>query len=762
MQFADQQLPPHHQQNLRLAFAFLQGGRFSEAESLYRQVLSQFPGHPEALRCLGSLLMQTGKPDAALAVLQHAQKVDPGNGAHSLLLTECLLNLGRSKEAKKVIADAIRRGLRHPKADELLARARSGRSKQAERAVTPTKEIAILEQMLNAGRFSEAEMRSEALVRDHPGEEQGWHILAMARMAQGRFEAALEPLLRAIQLKPGGAELHFKLGHSYEKLRRLDESARAYRAALKLRPDFPEAQNGLLLVLPGLGNYEEAVQVCGRILARKPDYFPALNNMALFLHKTGRASEAIEVYRRAIALGNDFAELHANYGNALKDAGRLDEALSEYRRAIALNPDYLESRDNLLFILNYKEGAASEEMLSEARSYGAVVTRMATPYTAYGNTPEPDRRLRIGLVSGDLLEHPVGYFLEGVLANLEPTRLELFAYSSAYYPDSALNTRLRACVAHWRDATPDLVNDEALARQIREDGIDILVDLSGHTGRNRLPVFAWKPVPVQVAWLGYFATTGLEAMDYILADRWVLPPDEESAFVEKPWRLPDSYYCFTPPDIPVEMGSLPALKKAYITFGCFNNLTKLNDRVIACWARVLEAVPGSQLFLKSKALGDVSVAADCRERFARNRIGPERLRLEGVSPRADYLAAFNEVDIALDPFPFPGGTTSVEGLWMGVPVLTLRGECFIGHQGETILHSAGLPEWIADSEDDYVAKAAAFASDLTKLAALRARLRDQALASPLFDAPRFARQLEDAFRGMWRNWCEQQKSFKSA
>jgi predicted O-linked N-acetylglucosamine transferase (SPINDLY family) len=695
-----------------------------------------------------------GKPDAALPLLEQAKLVEPGNAAHWLLLTQCLLELNRQKEAKKVITEAIRRGLRHPKADELLERARSGRIKPSERTVSPKQEIAVLEQILNAERFAEAEVSAQAFVRRYPKIDQGWHILAMARMAQGRYEAALEPLQRAAQLKPGMAELHFKLGHSYEKLRRLDESAKAYRTALKLKPDFPEAQNGLLLVLPGLGNYEEALQVCGRILARKPDYFPALNNMALFLHKSGRASEAVEVYRRALALGNDFAELHANYGNALKDAGRLDEALSEYRRAIALKPDYLEPRNNLIFCSNYREGIAPEALLAEARSYGDIVSRMATPYAVHDNSPETDRRLRVGLVSGDLGEHPVGYFLEGVLANLDPARVELFAYSTAYHQDCALNTRLRACVAHWREATPDLMNDGALARQIHEDGIDILVDLSGHTGRNRLPVFAWKPAPVQVAWLGYFATTGLAAMDYILSDRWVLPPEEEGSFVEKPWRLPDSYYCFTPPDMLVEVGNLPALKNAYITFGCFNNLTKLNDRVIACWARVLEAVPSSRLFLKSKALGDALVAADYREHFARHGIGPERLRMEGVSPRADYFAAFNAVDIALDPFPFPGGTTSVEGLWMGVPVLTLKGARFIGHQGETILHSAGLPGWIAENEDDYVAKAVAFAGDLEKLAALRARLRDQVSASPLFDAPRFARNLEVAFRGMWRQWCE--------
>lgn len=822
------QLPPHLQQTLRLAADYQQGGRLPEAEALYRQVLALHPGHPETLHCLGALSIQMGKPEAALPCLEQARQAEPGNAAHWLLLTQCLLELNRPKDAKKLIAEAIRKGLRHPRANELLERARSGRTKSAERAIPLKQQIAALEHLFNAGRFSEAESQAQALVQRDPKAGQGWHILAMARLAQSNYQAALEPLRRALKLKPEVAELHYNLGYVLERLDRPEEAVAAYRRAvqikpnlaeahnnlgnvlkdlkryeealaayqraavmnpsaaeirmnkgdalsclgrleeavgmyrnaLDLKPDLPEAYNSLSSVLGLLGRHEEALDASRQALRLKPNYFDALKNMGINLGKCLRLAEEAEVYRRALELRKD-AVVYRNYGGTLLEMGRIAEALAAYRCALELDPGDLLVRSSLLALANYMEGIPSETLLAEARTYGEVVSKMAVPFTAHDNAPEPGRCLRVGLVSGDLGEHVVGHFLEGVLANLDRFRVELFAYSTACHPESAKNTRLRACVAHWREATPDVLNDGALARQIHEDGIDILVDLSGHTGRNRLPVFAWKPAPVQVAWLGYFATTGLAAMDYILADRWVLPPDEEGDFVEKPWRLPDSYYCFTPPDTPADVGKLPALENAYVTFGCFNNLTKLNDRVIACWARVLKAVPGSRLFLKSKALGDASVAAAYRERFASHGIGPERLRMEGASPRADYLAAFNAVDMALDPFPFPGGTTSVEGLWMGVPVLTLKGERFIGHQGETILHSAGLPEWIAENVEDYVAKAAAFAQDLEKLATLRAGLREQVLASPLFDAPRFARNLEDAFRGMWRKWCEQQTAVKS-
>jgi predicted O-linked N-acetylglucosamine transferase (SPINDLY family) len=302
------------------------------------------------------------------------------------------------------------------------------------------------------------------------------------------------------------------------------------------------------------------------------------------------------------------------------------------------------------------------------------------------------------------------------------------------------------------------LSDENLAQQIREDGIDILIDLSGHTAHNRLPMFAWKPAPIQVSWLGYFATTGVTAIDYLIADPWTLPESEEANFTENIWRLPETRLCFTPPDVDMEITPLPALSNGHLTFACFNNLTKMNDTVVALWARILAAVPTSRLFLKSKQLREASVRQSVVDRFAAHGIDSERLILEGLSPRAEYLATYQRVDIALDPFPYTGGTTSVEALWMGVPVLTLAGECFLSRQGVGLLMNAGLPEWIAADADDYVARAVSHASDLQRLAALRNGLRQQVLASPVFDAQRFAHHFETALRGMWKKWCDMENN----
>ena len=438
--------------------------------------------------------------------------------------------------------------------------------------------------------------------------------------------------------------------------------------------------------------------------------------------------------------------------------GQREAALDAYRQGLSLDQDgHLGMHSDLLLVLNYQGGGTPMQMLAEARAFGEKAARKAVPFIHHDNEPDPVRRLRVGLVSGDLGQHPVGFFLQNLLENIDPDRLELFAYETSERRD-ALNQRLRHAVHTWRDASCLKMSDEALALQIRADGIDILIDLAGHTGKNRLPVFAWKPAPVQVSWLGYLGTTGLDAMDYLLADAWAVQEGEEEQFVERPWRLPEAYVCFSPPEIPVEAGPLPALERGSITFGCFNNLNKINDRVVACWARLLKAVPGARLYLKTKYLGAAGMGEKLTALFADYGIAPSRLVLEGrfASHEAHFLA-YHQVDIALDPFPYPGITTTVEALWMGVPVLSMKGDRFISHQGETILHNAGLPEWIASDEEDYVAKAAAFARDTQRLANLRAGLRGRLLASPLCDAPRFARHFEEAMRGMWQKWCEQQK-----
>jgi predicted O-linked N-acetylglucosamine transferase (SPINDLY family) len=294
------------------------------------------------------------------------------------------------------------------------------------------------------------------------------------------------------------------------------------------------------------------------------------------------------------------------------------------------------------------------------------------------------------------------------------------------------------------------LNDEAVARLIHADGIHILLDLSGHTAKNRLPVFAWKPAPVQATWLGYFASTGVAEMDYVLADETGVPDHQRANFSETVWYLPDTRLCFTPPDTDLPVASLPSLGKGYLTFGCFQNFAKLGDEVLAVWGRIFTALPNARLRLASKQLGDATVAAQLSLRLQQQGIAAARVTMHGAVPRRAYLEAHAEVDVLLDTFPYPGGTTTCEALWMGVPTLTLAGNTLLARQGASLLTAAGLPDWIATREADYVDKAIRLSGDLPKLAALRAGLREQVSTSPLFDAPRFARHFEDALWGMWQ------------
>jgi predicted O-linked N-acetylglucosamine transferase (SPINDLY family) len=579
-----------------------------------------------------------------------------------------------------------------------------------------------------------------------------------AYLRSDRREAALAAYDKAIELKPDFVDAEVARSNVLKDLGRRDDAVASYRRLLKITPDSAELHIDLGNALQGLARHEEAAASYRRALEIRPDSAETYNNLGIVLQALERFDEAVVSLRRALELKPDLAPAHNNLGNALQELGQLDQAAACIRRALELKPDFAAVHSSLLFVHHYLVGQPVSLMREEAVRYGELVARQLCPSARWDIAPDPARRLRVGFVSGDLRQHPIGNFLEGVFASLVSEangRLEVFAYANHLCCDEVAERIKAHCQAwHWVAG----MEDESLAQRIRDDGIDILIDLSGHTAHNRLPMFAWKPAPVQATWLGYLATTGVSAIDYVIADDWTFPASEEENFTEKVWRLPGSYLCFTPPSDAVDVGPLPAISKGYITFGSFNNLSKMNDDVVALWSRVLVAVPNSRLFLKAKLFKETSVRQSVMERFAARGIAADRLILEGRVPRVDYLRPFQRVDIALDPFPYPGITTSVENLWMGVPVLTLAGKRFLSRQGVGLLMNAGLPEWIAETEDDYVFRAVSRANDLKALSSLRSELRQRVLASPIFDAPRFAQHFEAALRGMWQKWCEQQRS----
>jgi tetratricopeptide (TPR) repeat protein len=425
----------------------------------------------------------------------------------------------------------------------------------------------------------------------------------------------------------------------------------------------------------------------------------------------------------------------------------------QYWKAVKLKPDHYSAYVAALFHQHYDGTRTPQQNLVKAKQYGSALMANVRPYLhARPGAADVGRRLRVGFVSGDLKRHPVSFFLENVLKHLDRDKVEPVAYSLSVHEDE-VTERVKPLFENWQSLLG--LTPKQAAEQVHQDRVDILLDLHGHTTNSGLPLFAFKPSPIQANWIGYFASTGLPTMDYFIGDRYTLPEGEEDHFIEKPWRLPRGYLCFQPPEETVEIETPPSTRGEPVTFGCFNNLHKMDDPVVRVWSRLLLAVPGSRLFLKTKEFEHAFRREEITKTFADHGISEDRLILEGVSARTEYLMRYNRIDVALDPFPYNGGTTSVEALWMGVPVVTLRGDRFVAHMGEGILNHLGHPEWIAGNEEDYVAKAIALVNDPALLADIRSRLRGELLASPLCDGPGFAQQLGDAFVEMWQRHCDE-------
>jgi len=605
--------------------------------------------------------------------------------------------------------------------------------------------------LFRAERFAELEKQALALATRWPGHGPSWNFVGVAQLAQRKD--AFEALERAATLLPNDPTAQNNFGNALKEKKRLEEAAERFARAVTLRPDHARAHLNLGAVLKDMGRLEDSIVHSRRALALNPDYPEAMCNLGIALSLLGRPLEAAPVLKQALARRARFVEAHIGLGMTLCSLGDLKGAEDELRRALVIDPDSLDARTILIFALNYQPGSPSKLLLDEARGFGAVVARQATPFEQWSNVPDPGRRLRVGFVSGDFCQHPVAQFLEHVLETLKTDqghRLELVAYHTRPYSD-AFTQRLRGHFSVWRDVAK--YEDEALAEQVREDAIDILIDLSGHTSHSRLPMFAWKPAPVQMTWLGYLATTGVSAIDYLLADPLVLPEALEGAFTERIVRMPKSYLCFTQPEHDAPVAALPALTEGAVTFGSFNNFNKLNEVVLDLWARILREVPDSRLLIKTRQLADPKMQERVASFFAERGVAADRLRLFGhVSPEA-HLAMYGQVDIALDPFPYPGITTTVEALWMGVPVLSLAGDSFMGRQGVGLLTHVGLEDWIAADTDDYLRRAVRHAADLQALGQVRSELRARLQASPVFDRKGFAADFEAVLRQVWTAWC---------
>ena len=533
----------------------------------------------------------------------------------------------------------------------------------------------------------------------------------------------------------------------------------SYRETLELEPGDPRIWCNFGAELDAIGQAEEAELAYRRALELDPALAQAWYNLGRLLQLEWQVTESERCYRVAAAHVDANANrplwllIHRNWGLLLYNQGRPREAVALYREALAEYPQAADLVSNLLLTMLYDERCTQAESFAEHLAYAQ---RFEAPLRAdwlpHANSREPGKRLKIGYVSPDFRAHSVAFFIEPVLAHHDPEQIDVYCYYSHSILDE-VTLRLKSLVQHWRDISA--ISDDEAAKQIREDGIDILVDLAGHTAEGRLQIFARKPAPVQATWLGYPCTTGLSAMDYRISDAHADPIGmSEPYYSETVYRLPDTFDCYAAPRHAPQVGALPALAQGGITFGSFNNLAKLSREVRTLWAQVLLSVPGSRLFLKTAALTDAATRQRLTDDFASHGIGGERLIFASRdTTHTEHLNRYNQIDIGLDPFPYNGVTTTFEAMWMGVPVVTLSGNSFYSRMGVSMLTNLRMADLIADTPEDYVKIAARLAGDLGRLKALRAGLRLRLANSLLTDANRFTRNLEKAYREMWANWC---------
>lgn len=702
-------------------------GRLPEAELLYREILERFPRHTDTMSALGILYAQRGDATSALGWIEKAVAIQPGSGAYRFNYGKTLLQMGRAVEACDAFEQAASLDPGYAEAHHALGLARE-----------------------NAGDLAGAEKALRRALSLEPRFWEAHNNLGLLLHRLGRSEEAESSLRKVLEIAPGSVDGFRNLGMVLRAQKRAAEALDAYRAALALKPGDPATLSNLGNVLVDLRRNEEASAAFREALAREPRYADAYYNWGTLHLRSGEFQLAADKFRAALAIDPRMGEAQSGLASALLDLGRVDEAIEAGRRTLELRPDDREAHSQLLFSLLHSPEESAHQVFEDHLEWARRHTRLSPKSAAHKNARDPERRLRVGYVSGDFREHPVAQFLEPVLARHDRAAFEIFCYHNLPHADGTTG-RLRRLADQWREVAT--LGDDAMADRVREDGIDVLVDLSGHTRFNRLPVFARKPAPVQATWLGYLGTTGLDTIDYRITDGRASPEGLSDAFhTEKLIRLPDCQWCYqAPPDCPPVASRAAAHAQGALTLGSFSSLAKVGPRVIALWCRLLERLEGARLLVVG--LGLERFHEEFRSRFVAEGVVSERIELRGFQSFYDYLALHGTVDLMLDTFPYTGGTTTCHALWMGVPVISLAGRSAASRGGASVLGTIGLYDMVADTPDDYLDKACALASDGERLSTLRTGMRNRMLASPLMDATRFTRHLEEAYRTMWENWC---------
>ncbi len=771
--------------------ALHRAGRVDDAERLYRQVLRDQSNHAGAMHLLGVAALGSDRPIEALDWIERAIAVAPDNAIFQISLGQTLTaqrrldeaiaayrratdlapelvgawfalgialqSAGRRHEAITVYERVLELQPDHADAVNNLGSA-FDQLGELEQAIAVYRRAPIRASTLNnlgsalfrSGRVEEAIAVCRRAIEIEPDFAAAYNNLGLALTSSRRLDEAVDVLRQAVNLRPDFAEAWYNLANAFNKRADFSGAIAAYRRAVNLRTDWAEAHINLGNALHSLREFEAAADCYQRALDLEPTHVDGLNNLGSVQRDLGCVDEAIASFRRCIALRPDFHVAHCNLGNVLRDTGQIEQAVNAYRRAVELRPTDTISHSNLAYAVHFHPEYDGAAILAEnVRWHAAHAADLCGQSVPYLNHRDPERRLRIGYVGADFRDHCQSLFTIPLLSRHDHEGFEITCYANLTRPD-AVTQRIRSYADRWRVIAGR--SDSEVAEEIRADQVDILVDLTMHMSNGRPLLFARRPAPVQVAYLAYPGTTGLAAIDYRLTDPYLDPFGESDCdYVEKLLRLPETFWCYDPlTDVP-SRGPLPAAAAGRVTFGCLNNFSKVNATTLQLWTRVMQTVDDSRLLLLSPRGGH---RARLLQTFEQAGIDSARIEFAEYRPRSQYLELYRRIDLGLDTVPYNGHTTSLDSLWMGVPVVTRVGHTAVGRAGWSQLSNLGLTELAAWNDDDFVMIASDIARDLPHLTQLRATLRDRMQASPLMNASRFASHVEAAYRAMWREWCQ--------
>lgn len=737
--------------------------RLADAEVHYRRAITLQPDAATAHMNLGNVLHRQDRLDEAIAAHRRAVELAPEDPDAAFNLGNSLADAEEFSAAIDSYRHALR--LRPDHADTWVNLGNASRKAELPAEARAAYEHALVVEppsvlaVLALGRLLAVEhelVEAEAVLRralgEHPTEPRLLRLLATVFYEDGQLEEAAKLYREALAVEPDHADTLNSLGVVLHGLGDVGGAQAAWERVVRLDPDHAGAQANLGTLYHLVKRHAEAIEHLRTAVRLDPDAQLAHVSLAFTLLEVGQLAEALAIIEGVVARDPEYFDGYMVLGFALVQQARMAEAMHAFETAQRLKPEHKVAISNALFASLYSDAYTAEEVTALHRELGERIAGFAgAPFVLRRRDADPDRPLRVGYLSPDLRSHPVGFFIAPILVHHRPDAVEVVCYSDAVVHDE-ITVRLRALPHDWRECYG--WSDDRLGEQIQADGIDILVDLAGHTAGNRSLLLARKPAPIQALYLGYPCTSGLAAVNYLIADRLVCPPERARLYVEQVVALDGCFLCFQPQPGTPDVAPAPALASGHITFGSYNTLSKIAPATVALWARVLAAVPGARLALKALSFADAATRELYWGHFERQ--GIPRQRVDLLPPTfglPKFLADYGRLDIALDPVPYGGGTTSCDALWMGVPLVTLAGRHFFGRMGVSLLHNVGLPELVAETPDDYVRVAAELAGDIDRLAALRAGLRQRMRASAVCDAAGFTRGLEAAYRDVWRRWC---------